>query len=75
MKITVDLKASLNDIVSVENYRSIHKPWELGRVERIDIHIRYTGDPYVIYNVRLHRRSRLDHPMFLYVGDDQIAPI
>ena len=73
MKITIDLKASLNSQVRVENYRSIYKPWEGGTVERISIHIRYDGVPYVIYDVRLHRLSR-GYPMFLHVGDDGIEP-
>lgn len=73
MKITVNLKAAVNDVVRVENYRSIYKPWEEGTVERIAIHIRYS-DPYVIYDVRLHRLSRSGNPMFLYVGDEGIEP-
>jgi len=72
MKITVDLKASLNDQVRVENYRSIYKPWEEGTVESIAIHIRYTPEPYVIYRVRLKRLSQSGFPMFLFVGDDGI---
>ena len=74
MKITINLKASLHEVVRVENYRSSYKPWEGGTVESIAIHIRYMPEPYVIYRVCLKRLSQSGFPMFLFVGDDGIDP-
>ena len=71
-RVIVELEAIEGDRVVVENYRSIYKPWEGGKVLHVEARFTPVAEAWVSYRVRLNRLSERGNPIDLYVGHDSI---
>jgi hypothetical protein len=81
--ISVQIKVKEGDPCLAQNYRSVHKPWEPGKVHRVKVGIRDNLFYQVSYEVLLDRtttgKSRMfpdgGAPIFLTVGDERIKAV